>query len=66
MQNHFIIWLKLGFSIVKGKYGKNWIAQGSVLAAGDFIGSNSGSMALIMQSDGNLVLYTFSMVSNYV
>jgi hypothetical protein len=48
----------------KGKYGKNWISSGSTLAAGDWVGSNSGNMALIMQSDGNLVLYTFSMVSS--
>ena len=52
------------FTAAKGKYGQNWISQGSTLAAGDFIGSTSGNMALIMQSDGNLVLYTFTMVSN--
>ncbi len=48
----------------KGKYSQNWIASGSTLASGDFIGSTSGNMALIMQSDGNLVLYTFNMASN--
>ena len=48
----------------KGKYGKNWIASGSTLAAGDFIGSNDGSIALVMQSDGNLVLYTYTLGSN--
>jgi len=52
------------YAAAKGKYGKNWIAQGSVLAAGDFIGSTNGNMALVMQSDGNLVLYTFSMGTN--
>ena len=52
------------YAAAKGKYGKNWIAQGSVLAAGDFIGSTNGNMALIMQSDGLLVLYTFTMGSN--
>ena len=41
-----------------GKYGQNWISSGDVLAVGDFIGSNDGSMYLIMESDGNLVLYT--------
>jgi len=46
------------FAARKGKYGKNWILSGSTLAAGDFIGSNDGSIYLIMQSDGNLVLYT--------
>ena len=43
----------------RGKYGKNWIASGSTLASGDFIGSNNGNMVLIMQDDGNLALYTF-------
>lgn len=42
----------------KGKYGKNWVGIGATLAVGDFIGSNDGSTYLIMQSDGNLVLYT--------
>jgi hypothetical protein len=48
----------------KGKYGKNWMPSGSTLAAGDFIGSNSGDLALIMQTDGNLVLYTFQNTEN--
>jgi hypothetical protein len=52
------------YAATKGKYGQNYITQGSTLAAGDFVGSTSGNMALIMQSDGNLVLYTFSMVTN--
>jgi hypothetical protein len=43
----------------KGKYGKNWMPTDSTLAAGDFIGSTKGDIALVMQSDGNLVLYTF-------
>jgi hypothetical protein len=52
------------FAAAKGKYGQNWMASGSTLAAGDFIGSTNGNLALIMQSDGNLVLYTFTLVSN--
>jgi len=48
----------------KGKYGKNWMSLGSTLAAGDFLGSTNGNLALIMQTDGNLVLYTFKLVSN--
>jgi len=52
------------YAAANGKYGQNWISQGSTLAAGDFVGSTSGNMALIMQSDGNLVLYTFTLVSN--
>jgi hypothetical protein len=31
---------------------------------GDFIGSNNGKLALIMQNDGNLVLYTFKNALN--
>jgi hypothetical protein len=48
------------FTAVKGKYGKNWIPNGSTLASGDFIGSTNGSVYLIMQNDGDLVLYTSS------
>jgi hypothetical protein len=48
----------------KGKYGKNWIANGATLAAGDFLGSNDGKTALVMESDGNLVLYTYEMSLN--
>lgn len=47
-----------------GKYGKNWMPSGSTLAAGDFISSNNGNLVLIMQSDGNLVLYTYQMETN--
>lgn len=46
------------FAAEKGKYGKNWISNGSTLSPGDFVGSTNGSIYLIMQSDGNLVLYT--------
>jgi hypothetical protein len=48
----------------KGKYAKNWITSGSTLASGDFIGSKNGNLALVMQSDGNLVLYTYQMETN--
>jgi hypothetical protein len=47
-----------------GKYGLNYITSGQTLAPGDFVGSTSGNMALIMQSDGNLVLYTWTMGPN--
>ena len=46
------------FKASKSKFGRNWISNGTTLAAGDWIGSNNGSIYLIMQSDGNLVLYT--------
>jgi len=52
------------YAAANGKYGQNWMSSGSALAAGDFLGSTSGNLALIMQSDGNLVLYTFTMVEN--
>lgn len=48
------------FAAVNGKYGKNWVNIGATLAKGDFIGSNDGSIYLIMQYDGNLVLNTSS------
>jgi len=46
------------FADSKGKYGQNWIPSGSTLSPGDFVGSTNGSTYLIMQTDGNLVLYT--------
>jgi hypothetical protein len=52
------------YAAANGKYGKDWIASGSTLAAGDFVGSSDGTFALIMQSDGNLVLYTYTLGSN--
>ena len=52
------------YAAANGKYGKNWILGGSTLAAGDFVGSTNGNLALIMQSDGNLVLYTFTQSTN--
>ena len=48
----------------KGKYGQNWMPSSGTLASGDFIGSSDGKMALVMQSDGNLVLYAYQMGLN--
>jgi hypothetical protein len=48
----------------KGKYGQNWMPTGSTLSPGDFIGSNDGKIALVMQTDGNLVLYAYQMSTN--
>jgi hypothetical protein len=44
----------------KGKKypGKNYLSVGETLAAGEWIGSSNGALRLIMQTDGNLVLYT--------
>jgi hypothetical protein len=47
-----------------GKYGQSWVADGFTLAPGDFIGSDDGTLALVMQADGNLVLYTYQMENN--
>ncbi len=52
------------YAAANGKYGKNWIPSNSTLAAGDFVGSTKGNIALVMQTDGNLVLYTFTKGSN--
>ena len=48
----------------KSKYGKNWMASSSTLSAGDFITSNNGNLVLMMQTDGNLVLYTYQVDKN--
>ena len=42
----------------KGKYGRNYLKQGEVLSPGEWIGSDDGSLQLILQADGNLILYT--------
>ena len=42
----------------KGKYSKPFLLSGQVLNTNEWIGSSDGSMRLIMQTDGNLVLYT--------
>lgn len=44
------------YTAAKSKYGQNYITSNTALAAGDFVGSNDGSIYLIMQSDGNLTL----------
>ena len=52
------------YTAAKGKYGRDWISSGDTLAAGDFVGSADGTFALIMQDDGNLVLYTYTLGPN--
>ena len=42
----------------KSRYGRNYMVAGEQLLPNEFIGSTDGSMYLIMQTDGNLVLYT--------
>jgi hypothetical protein len=43
----------------KGKYGMSFLKTNQVLNKGDWVGSTDGKLLLIMQNDGNLVLYTF-------
>lgn len=50
----------------KCKFGTNIMKSGTSLASGEFIGSPSGSCYLIMQPDGNLVLYTSKTISGCV
>lgn len=52
------------YAASKGKYGKNWVVSGTGLSAGDWIGSTDGSIYLLMQTDGNLVLYTSENAEN--
>lgn len=42
----------------KGKFGRNYITTGQGLGAGEWIGSTDGSLKLMMETGGNLVLYT--------
>ena len=46
------------WSVEKGKNGRNYLANGESLAVDEWISSNSSTVKLIMQKDGNLVLYT--------
>ena len=48
----------------KNKFGQNWMPIGSVLNPGEFLSSTQGDLVLIMQSDGNLVLYTYQTAIN--
>jgi hypothetical protein len=41
------------------KFGQNWMSDSSVLYPGEYISSTTGTTALVMQTDGNLVLYTY-------
>jgi hypothetical protein len=41
----------------KGKFGRNYLKMGETLAPGEWIGSDDGTTKLILQQDGNLVLY---------
>jgi len=47
------------FAATKGKTGANHFNNGHTLFAGEWIGSNNGSLRLVMQTDGNLCLYSY-------
>lgn len=47
------------YTSTKGKYGQPFITTNQVLNKGDWLASTDGKLLLIMQNDGNLVLYTF-------
>ena len=47
------------FVASKGKYGRNYLKSNEQLNRDEWVGSNDGSMMLMMQTDGNLVVYTF-------
>ena len=42
----------------KSRFGRNYLLTGEQLLPNEFLGSNDGSIYLLMQTDGNLVLYT--------
>jgi hypothetical protein len=46
------------------KFGQNWMPNGSALAPGEYLSSTNGNLVLIMQGDGNLVLYTYQLAEN--
>lgn len=46
------------FTAVKSKFGTNYLMAGQTLAPGDFIGSPNGSIYLLMNISGQLVLNT--------
>ena len=48
----------------KNKFGKNWMPEGSILYPGEFLSSTNGNLTLIMQTDGSLVLYTYTNAIN--
>ena len=52
------------YTASKGKTGNNWIGSGGGLNSGEWISSNDGLLVLIMQSNGNLALITFTLDNN--
>lgn len=52
------------YKAAAGKYGRDYIKIGEPLGVNEFVGSVSGSAYLLMQPDGNLVLYTSDIATN--
>jgi len=48
---------------VLGKNGRNYLKLGETLQRGEFIGNTNGSVYLILQQDGDLVVYTSTTTS---
>lgn len=46
------------FEASKGKFGVPYLTSGQTLLPGEWVGNANGSALLMMQHDGNLVLYT--------
>jgi len=49
-----------------GKYGRNYMRVGEYLNATEWIGSTNGSMKLMMNQDGSLVLYTTEAYDSWI
>ena len=49
----------VNYSLAKSKYGMSFLKKDQILNKGDWVVSADGKLLLIMQNDGNLVLYTF-------
>jgi hypothetical protein len=49
-----------------GKYGRNYMRVGEYLNTYEWIGSTNGSMKLMMNADGSLVLYTIETYDSWV
>ena len=47
------------YPLSKSKYGMSFIKNDQLLNRGEWVASADGKLLLIMQNDGNLVLYTF-------
>lgn len=46
------------------KFGQIWMPSGSILYPGEYLSSINGNLVLMMQADGNLVLYTYQTNTN--